>query len=85
MRLSLFYFTLIAPTYAPAEDCAYRLDLAELRTLAGSIPGDKPKEIRVEHVTSAEFPKAIACPGESWDGVRGDAHGPPELLGSDSG
>lgn len=63
------YFGLIAPTYKP-HDCSYTLDLEELRKLATQIPGDKPKEIRVERTTDAQFPKAVACAGESWESVK---------------
>ncbi|MBS2027011.1 MAG: MBL fold metallo-hydrolase [Deltaproteobacteria bacterium] len=62
----LLYFVGIRPTYAP-EGCTYELDIAKLRALAASVPGNKPTEIRVEDVTGVEFPRAIVCPGESWD------------------
>jgi glyoxylase-like metal-dependent hydrolase (beta-lactamase superfamily II) len=64
----VFYFTLVAARYAP-EACTYDLDLAKLRALAASVPGEKPREIRVELVTGASFPKAIGCPGQPWSKV----------------
>jgi glyoxylase-like metal-dependent hydrolase (beta-lactamase superfamily II) len=69
LAVVVFYFTLVAAKYGP-EACTYDLDLGRLRALAGSMPGDKPREIRVEGVTGGSFPKAIACPGQSWDKVQ---------------
>jgi hypothetical protein len=65
----VLYFAGVAPTYAP-EACSYDLDIARLRSLAASMPGNKPSEIRVEDVTGSEFSRAVACPGESWDKVQ---------------
>lgn len=67
--VALFYVTLVAPAYGP-ESCTFQLDLDKLRALAASMPGEKPREIRVEHVTSTDFPRAIACAGESWSKVQ---------------
>jgi glyoxylase-like metal-dependent hydrolase (beta-lactamase superfamily II) len=65
---AIFYLTLVAATYHPdAAACTWDLDLAKVRALAASIPGDKPKEIRVEDVTGTRVPRALACPGRSWD------------------
>lgn len=63
--LVTLYFGFIAPAYKP-ENCNYTIDLAELRKLAA---GDKPTEIRVERVTNASFPKAVAVAGEPWEQV----------------
>lgn len=70
-----FFFTLLSlagvlavmawPEYRPTE-CDDPLDLDKVRALASSIPGDKPKEIRVEHVSNASFPKALVVAGQSW-------------------
>jgi glyoxylase-like metal-dependent hydrolase (beta-lactamase superfamily II) len=61
-----FYVTLVSATYGP-ENCTWQLDLAKVRSLASSLPGEKPKEIRVEEVSGMSLPKALACPGASWD------------------
>lgn len=47
----------------------YAIDIAEVRRLADSIAGDKPVEIRAEHVTSFKFPLAIAVAGSGWQEV----------------
>jgi glyoxylase-like metal-dependent hydrolase (beta-lactamase superfamily II) len=69
VALTVVYFTLVSATYAP-EACTYDLDLAQLRALAASMPGDKPQEIRVEHITSTDFPKHLVCPGQPWESVQ---------------
>lgn len=51
--------------YRPSS-CGYTLDVAKLREAASSMPGDKPKEIRVEHVSNASFAKALVVAGQSW-------------------
>jgi|SRR5579883_133867 len=51
----------------------YSLDLAELRRLANSIPGPKPRDIRVERVATFEFPEAVTVAGGSWKTVQGPA------------
>src|SRR6187200_3112895 len=68
IAVATFYVTLVGATYRP-EACTWTLDLAKVRALAASLPGDKPSEIRVEDVTGTDFPRALACPGRSWDKV----------------
>jgi glyoxylase-like metal-dependent hydrolase (beta-lactamase superfamily II) len=51
--------------YRPSA-CNYTLDVSKLRDAASSIPGDKPKEIRIEHVSNASFPKALVIAGQPW-------------------
>ena len=64
------YFSLVAATYGPGNCGAETLlDLAKLREVATSLAGEKPSEIRVEEVTSGKIPKALACPGTSWDEI----------------
>lgn len=48
-------------------DADFALDLAELRRLADSIPGDRPTDIRYEKVTAFSFPAAMITAGDSWD------------------
>jgi glyoxylase-like metal-dependent hydrolase (beta-lactamase superfamily II) len=47
-------------------DRNFTLDIAELRQLANSMPGDKPAEIRVEQIASFHFPAAALMAGDSW-------------------
>ena len=69
LALIIGYATLIHPSYTPSG-CDYTLDIAKLRELASSLPGDKPREIRVEHVTSASIPKALVSVGQPWTSVQ---------------
>ena len=44
----------------------FSLDIAEMRHLANSLPGDKPTEIRTEQIASFRFPAAALMAGDSW-------------------
>jgi glyoxylase-like metal-dependent hydrolase (beta-lactamase superfamily II) len=44
----------------------YRIDMAELRMLANSMPGAKPTEVRYEHVMDFVFAEAMVVAGEPW-------------------
>ena len=70
LALIIGYATLIAPSYTPSAACDYMLDVTRLRDLASSLPGDKPKEIRVEHVTSVSLPNALVSVGQPWTSVQ---------------
>jgi glyoxylase-like metal-dependent hydrolase (beta-lactamase superfamily II) len=48
------------------ETSSYRLDLAELRLLANSIPGDKPIAVNSEFVAKATIPLAGVFAGEAF-------------------
>lgn len=62
------YFLLV--DYSPAPDPqAYRLDLDAVRALASSLPGDKPREVRYEHVLDYEFSEAMVVAGDPWRGT----------------
>lgn len=52
-------------SYRPTG-CHYTLNVAKLREAASSIPGEKPKEIRVEHVSNASFREALVVAGQPW-------------------
>jgi len=45
---------------------AFPVDLAEVRRLAGSIPGDQPTQVRFEHVAGFEFPSVAVVAGDGW-------------------
>jgi glyoxylase-like metal-dependent hydrolase (beta-lactamase superfamily II) len=44
----------------------YAIDMNEIRRLADSIPGDKAREIRVEHVGDFAFPATAVVAGDGW-------------------
>ena len=44
----------------------FALELTELRTLANSLPGEKPELIRVEEVLEFEFPNTAIVAGSGW-------------------
>ena len=58
------YYWFFIQTPGPSGDWA--LDLAEVRRLAGTLPGDKPTEVRVERVCDFKFPNAIIRAGAGW-------------------
>jgi glyoxylase-like metal-dependent hydrolase (beta-lactamase superfamily II) len=66
VALAVLYLGFVAPRYH-GERCTWTLDLARARQLASSLPGDKPREIRVEDVSGKDVPRALACPGRAWD------------------
>lgn len=49
-------------------DADFPLDIAELRRLAESLPGERPGEVRYEKVTAFDFPGALIMAGEGWGG-----------------
>jgi glyoxylase-like metal-dependent hydrolase (beta-lactamase superfamily II) len=44
----------------------FKLDIAEIRSLANSIKAEKPVAVHVEHVTSGEMPLAAGVAGGGW-------------------
>lgn len=62
------YYVLVL--YSPAADpAAYRIDIAAVRQLASSLPGEKPAEIRYEQVMAFEFAEAMVVAGDPWHGT----------------
>ena len=59
------YYWFIAESHMPSSG-SYAIDIAEVRRMAGSLPGDKVKEIHVEHVASFSFPATAAVAGDDW-------------------
>lgn len=45
---------------------SFTVDLIEVRALAGSLPGEKPSEVRFEHVAGFEFPSIAVVAGDGW-------------------
>jgi glyoxylase-like metal-dependent hydrolase (beta-lactamase superfamily II) len=64
--VAVLYLGFIRPRYH-GEHCTWELDLAKVRQLASSLPGDKPTEIRVEDGGSLQMPRAIAVPGQPFE------------------
>jgi glyoxylase-like metal-dependent hydrolase (beta-lactamase superfamily II) len=59
------YYYLIVEAHVP-DNCEFRLDMTELRTLAASIPGEKATELRVERIARFEMPEAVLVSGHPW-------------------
>jgi glyoxylase-like metal-dependent hydrolase (beta-lactamase superfamily II) len=59
------YWWLLLEGHAPVGT-DFVLDIAELRRLADSMPGDLPTAIEVEHVATFEFPGALVVTGDAW-------------------
>jgi glyoxylase-like metal-dependent hydrolase (beta-lactamase superfamily II) len=51
------------------ETTDYVLDVAQLRTLADGQSGERPIEIRMENIASAELPRALIMAGEDFTPV----------------
>ncbi len=62
------YYWLFIDNRMPA-DAHYGLDLADIRQLADSLPGDKPSQVRYEKVMAFSFPGAAVVSGDSWRGT----------------
>ncbi len=58
------YYALVQHSPAPAGEFA--LDLARIRALADSIPGDKPSAVRYEEVLALGFTEAMVMAGDPW-------------------
>lgn len=59
------YWWLVLESGTPSS--AYAIDMAEIRRLADSMPGDKAREIHVENVTGFSFPATAVVAGDGWD------------------
>jgi glyoxylase-like metal-dependent hydrolase (beta-lactamase superfamily II) len=58
------YYVLVM--HSPSSGSAYTLDISKVRTLANSIPGDKPAEVRYEHIMDFQFAEAMVTAGDPW-------------------
>ncbi len=63
--LGVTYYWLFVESHVPAGE-PFPIDIAEVRQLANSLPGAKPKAIRVEQVATFTFPSAAIMAGDSW-------------------
>jgi glyoxylase-like metal-dependent hydrolase (beta-lactamase superfamily II) len=59
------YYWFIVDSSAPSGG-RYAIDMAEVRKLAASMPGDRPREVRVERVADFSFPATAAVAGDGW-------------------
>lgn len=62
------YYWLIVESHMPSTG-SYSIDLAEVRKLAGSVPGTMPDDIRVETVGTITFPRTAVVAGDGWEGA----------------
>ena len=60
------YWWFVMESHMPSTG-TYAIDMAEVRRLADSMPGDKPTEVRVETVAHLNFPKTAVVAGDSWE------------------
>ena len=60
------YYWLVVESHFPS-DAAFELDINEVRRLAGEMPGDGPREIKVEHVADFSFPATAIVAGDGWE------------------
>lgn len=62
------YYWLIVESHMPSTG-SYSIDLAEVRKLAGSVPGAMSDDIRVETVGTITFPRTAVVAGDGWEGA----------------
>jgi glyoxylase-like metal-dependent hydrolase (beta-lactamase superfamily II) len=62
------YYWLIIESHMPSTG-SYAIDMAQVRSLADSIQGGGPAEIRVETVGTITFPKTAVVAGDGWEGT----------------
>jgi glyoxylase-like metal-dependent hydrolase (beta-lactamase superfamily II) len=65
LALTPAYFWLFTESTVP-DTGRYDIDLAQLRTLANSLPGEKPSEIRFEEIASIRVPITGIVAGAGW-------------------
>lgn len=53
-------------THSPSPTTTYPLDIAKVRALASSLPGDKPSAIHYEKITAFQFAEAMVVAGDPW-------------------
>ena len=58
------YWWLILESGTPSR--SYSIDMSEVRRLADSMPGDKAREIHVEHIGDFAFPATAVVAGDGW-------------------
>ncbi len=66
------YWWLLVESAAPDGRAA--LDLAEVRRLAASVPGERAREVRVERVGAFSFPATAVVAGDGWAATSMDVY-----------
>lgn len=61
------YWWLILDGAVPDDAAPYPIDIGAVRALNAATPGDRPIEIRVEHVLGGSFPAAGLIAGAGWE------------------
>ncbi len=70
--LAVVVVVALLPTYwwlfleSGSPSGTYQVDLAEVRRLASTVPGEKPTELRFEHSAGFEFPSTAVVAGDGW-------------------
>ena len=59
-------YEILLRTTARPDDCTFTLDLPAARALGNAFAGDKPHEIRAEHIATFQFPGAVIATGQPW-------------------
>jgi len=65
---AMAYYWLIIESHMPSTG-SYAIDMAQVRSLANSIEGSGPTEIRAETVGTITFPKTAVVAGDGWEGT----------------
>lgn len=63
---SATYYWLIVESHLPSSG-SYTIDMAQVRALAETLPGEPPGEIRVETVGTITFPRTAVVAGDGWE------------------
>lgn len=64
MALAIAYYPLVR--HSPEPEGTFPLDLAQVRTLARSLPGALPEVVRYEEVAAMRFYEAMLMAGDPW-------------------
>ncbi len=60
------YWWLVLESGTPSR--SYAIDMSAVRRLADSMPGDKAREVRAEHISDFSFPATAVVAGDGWQG-----------------
>jgi glyoxylase-like metal-dependent hydrolase (beta-lactamase superfamily II) len=72
LKTAIIVLVLAVPAYyvlvlhSPSKGAEYTLDIAKVRGLANSLPGDKAAEVRFENIMNFQFAEAMVMAGEPW-------------------
>jgi glyoxylase-like metal-dependent hydrolase (beta-lactamase superfamily II) len=60
--------------HSPVPTATFPLDLARIRALALSVPGERPAEVRFERVLSIHWVEALQLAGDPWRAIPMDVY-----------